>query len=343
MKTTVITFAAAFALLGTACSSDSGDNNGAGGGNGSGGSNGMCSASVAAKEANNYSFSSTLKFPPVTVKPDTELTFDWSALTTDFLKHPVDPKADIDQVNMFMWTLTQSELETKLNDDMLAQRDITPGVPVTYYPSGSETSATLFKFTISKNPIMPSDILPYMSATTYDPSKYTYTVMVATGELLGQGTRMIQAFKLDPASTNTKVAVTSSSTSLTYTADMHSLTPTSVPAGTGAITLDWSGITKNALGHEFTPNQITSALVGHYTQTPTELEGDKFLDLDRVAQKLYTGEIAAGSSVSLSSLKTSTGEAFSGIDSTGTWIVALRCGNCRNPAPWYLTVLKPCG
>ena len=36
------------------------------------------------------------------------------------------------------------------------------------------------------------------------------------------------------------------------------------------------------------------------------------------------------------------GKAFTGISTSGTWIVALRCGSCRNPAPWYLTVLKPC-
>jgi hypothetical protein len=35
------------------------------------------------------------------------------------------------------------------------------------------------------------------------------------------------------------------------------------------------------------------------------------------------------------------GNSFPGIDSTGTWLVALICTNCRNPAPYYLTILKP--
>ena len=26
----------------------------------------------------------------------------------------------------------------------------------------------------------------------------------------------------------------------------------------------------------------------------------------------------------------------------GTWLLGLTCGNCRNPAPWYMTILKPC-
>ena len=37
-----------------------------------------------------------------------------------------------------------------------------------------------------------------------------------------------------------------------------------------------------------------------------------------------------------------TGAAFPGVDDTGTWLVGLICGNCRNPAPWYMTILKPC-
>jgi hypothetical protein len=36
------------------------------------------------------------------------------------------------------------------------------------------------------------------------------------------------------------------------------------------------------------------------------------------------------------------GAGFPGIDDTGTWLVGLICGNCRNPAPWYMTILKPC-
>ena len=41
-------------------------------------------------------------------------------------------------------------------------------------------------------------------------------------------------------------------------------------------------------------------------------------------------------------LKDKNGASFAGIDGTGTWMVALVCGNCRNPAPLYMTILKPC-
>jgi hypothetical protein len=46
--------------------------------------------------------------------------------------------------------------------------------------------------------------------------------------------------------------------------------------------------------------------------------------------------------VDFSSLKDKSGNKFSGIDGNGTWLLALQCGGCRNPAPLYLTIFKPC-
>lgn len=302
-----------------------------------------CGTSVIAHEANDYNFMSTLTFPPVAVKPNSDLTFDWSALTTDFVGHAVSVQTDVTMVNVLMWSLTLPQLETKLNADTLQQQDLTV-LPLTYFTNqdgGVATSADLFNFTLSNNPITSSDILPYFDPTTYDPSKYTYTVIVASGNTIGQGARMIQSFQLDPTSTNTKVTVTDSSTTLKYTADLHDLQPTTIPGGTAKVTLDWSQMTTNALGNPFTSTSITNALVAHYTQTPAQLES-QFLNLQQIATALYQGSIDSGTVLDFSTLTDSNGKSFSGIDSTGTWIVALQCGACRNPAPWYLAILKPC-
>ena len=53
-------------------------------------------------------------------------------------------------------------------------------------------------------------------------------------------------------------------------------------------------MTTNALGAAFKESYVTSAVVGHYTQTPAELEA-KFLDLDRIAVATYRANIEAGS------------------------------------------------
>jgi hypothetical protein len=142
----------------------------------------------------------------------------------------------------------------------------------------------------------------------------------------------------------TTVKLTNDSTKLSYTADLHSLTPTEVTSGTPALKLDWTQMEmgkKNALGAEFKQGYVQRAVVGHYTETPAQLEG-KFLDLDRIATAYYRAEITTGSELDFTMLRDDNDAAFPGIDGNGTWLVGLICGQCRNPAPWYMTVLKPC-
>jgi len=106
--------------------------------------------------------------------------------------------------------------------------------------------------------------------------------------------------------------------------------------------LDWGPLDGqlNALGATFVATSITSAIVGHYTLTPAELE-TQFLDLQLIATELYTANIPPGTVLDFTTLADSGGKPFPGIDATGTWLVGLTCGNCKNPAPWYLTILVP--
>jgi hypothetical protein len=215
-------------------------------------------------------------------------------------------------------------------------------LPITYFPDGTKTTAGLFEFSLNGFPPTQADVDLYFDPVGFPPADNTYALLAAKGMVLGQGTLMIQAFQVDPASTNTTVSMKADSTQLTYCANLQSLNPTGIPAGQRAVTLDWGQMTTNALGGDFVTNQITEAMVAHYTQTPAQLES-RFLDLEVIATDIYRTAISSGTVVDLSTMvHERTGAAFPGIDANGTWVVALRCGNCKNPAPWYLSVLKPC-
>jgi hypothetical protein len=306
---------------------------------GGSGGNPACPTMITANPANNYSFSSTLTFPPIGVQPDTELTFGWGDVTVDFLGHPLDPMGGIDTVNLMLWNLTQEDLETKLNADDLLMRDL--GVIATLYTENMLTEGALFDFTSVGMPITPEMILPYVNAENYPPDVNSYTVMIASGDVLGEGTRMIQGFKLDPTSTTTHIELSNTSTHLEYMVNLQAHTRTNVPMGTAAVTIDWGDMTTNALGNAFIPTEITEALVAYYTEPVADLEA-QFLDLDLIAEGMWRAEIVSGTTVTLSNLMNESGQAFTGIDGNGTWIVALICGSCRNPAPWYLSILAPC-
>ena len=346
-------------LLAAACSSDdasepspsSGGMTGAGG-NGSGGAPpGGLSCSGLSKDAagkvllkansvNNYGFSSTITIEVTPVAAKSELTFDWSAITKDFQGHAIDPKADIDMVNLLMWSLSQAELETKLNNDKLAQRDLLAAG--TIKTGNTKTSVGLFEFqSIAGQPLEQEMLLGYLNPEVYAPAEHSYTIVAASGEVAGQGSRMLKSFRLDSAVTSTQVVMDNSSTNLAYDANLTSLKPTAVPAGSANISMEWADITVNAMGREFIPNGIEEVMVAKYSQTPAELE-TRFLDLETIADEMYRGEVASGTSIDLSTLKTEAGQSFAGIDASGTWIVALVCGNCMNPAPWYISILTPC-
>ncbi len=325
-----------------------GSNGGSGGSGGASGAIECNGSSITASETNNYSFQSTLSFPPTKIQPKSNLTFDWGGVTADLIRHPIDPKKDLNSILVFEWNLTLESLQTKLNADALDSIDMTAKPPLSYATNGSDTTAKLLDFGLNGSKIgadggliSVDQVMLYFDPSKYDPASHVFTLMATSGNVLGQGTRMIQSFLLDPSSTNTTVTMTKDSTKLDYTANIHDLTPTGISPGKTAIVLDWGKMKKNALGNDFDTTAITRAIVAHYTQALTEVE-KKFLDLELIATDLYQDTIDAGTKVDFSSLKASSGKSFPGIDGTGTWIVALQCGACRNPAPWYLTVLKPC-
>ena len=307
---------------------------------------------IIAADANDYTFSSSLMLHPVKVKPMSDLTFNWGGVTQDFVHQPINAVTDLNAIFLLLVNLPSATLAMQLNDDTFSTSTIAiPGPPPSYLPTGGVTMANLYgNFMGAYGAIDASMAAQYLDATTYTPANSTYVLAAQTGtSMIGSGIRMLQSFELDPASTNTAVTMTNSSTTLTYTADMHSLHPTGVPVGTAALTLDWTTLSTNGLGVPLSDNasagtvprtNIGNAIVGHYTQTPSQLEG-QFLDLQTIATSLYKAEIPYGTVLDFTTLKDDAGNAFTGIDATGTWLVALICTNCRNPAPYYLTILEP--
>jgi hypothetical protein len=297
--------------------------------------------SVKAADANNYSTWSEMKLPVIKVKPKAELSFDWGSVTKDLIAHSLDAKKDLNLMMVLLFQLPLAELETKLNADSLTQNDLAVSPPLTIRTNGSDTSAKLFGFDLNGTTVTPEMVLKYFDADFYAPANYTYALAGATGTEVGQNIRMVQAFQLDPSSSNTAVTMTDASIKLDWTANLHDLTPTGVPKGVPGVTLDWGDMTKTALGTPFDPTQITRALVAHYSGGSGQIELD-FLNIELIATDLYETKVDFGTSVDFSSMKRSDGTAFPGIDDTGTWLVALQCGVCRNPSPWYISILKPC-
>lgn len=349
-QATVFGFTLLCSFCAFGCGTESGDSDdGNGGGAALGGGEAVCGLTtdvgtgvlvLTADESINYGFTSALAIQETPVAANTELTFDWSGVRTDFSMHEVDPMADIDMVALILWKLSSEELAVKLNADDLSQSDFI--ATVTIYTDNAVTSGSLFDFSEFGFEVPQEMLLQYMDPNNFDPATHAYTVMAVKGRTLGKGTHMIQAFRPTVGETNTHVTIDSNSAELSYTVRLADVQGVEVPVGQRDIAIDWTNIETNAMGGEFDSTSITEVVVGRYSHSLAELEA-QFLDLDLIGDTLYWGEVLSGSHFSLADAVTDDGTPFTGIDDTGTWLVALRCGVCTNPAPWFLTVMRPCG
>ena len=141
--------------------------------------------------------------------------------------------------------------------------------------------------------------------------------------------------------TATRVDVTNHSVVLDFTVDFHSLTQFPVPAATRDLTVDWSEVERNGMGYRLDPLDVDHVFLGHYSAlTPRQLE-EQFLDIDLIADTMWSVDVASGEeSVSLSGL--SGQDEFVGIGDQGTWLLALHCTTCPNPLPLVITFLHAC-
>jgi hypothetical protein len=311
---------------------------------------------LAANPVNNYQFSSTIDLPVTAIKPNSEITLDWSALNQNFLGRPVNAMTDVEGVAVLVFRTDHTEMLRLLNADELdANVNESAGI---IYTNKAKTSASTFELVVPGEPntVIPRDELLARFNAPVDGLPRAYTVMAmkpVDGIIeIGQGTEMITSFVLDPASTNTTIPLTPTSTVLTYNTELEALTPVSLPPGRADITIDWTDMTDtstitpdrlNALGRVFKDRSINKVMIGHYSQNLSEIEA-KFLSLDdpTFGLGLWQGTVEAGKKKRLDELTNAAGQPFAGIDGTGTWIVALQCGDCSNPAPWFLTVLTAC-
>jgi hypothetical protein len=189
------TLTVALAACGSNGTGQSGTGGASGGsGNGGNGGNGevTCNGTtLSATQASNYLFTSTISLPVVKVKPNTAIDFDWSESTTDLLGHPVDPKKDLNTISVIEWNLKIEDLQTKLNADELTSRDMTVQAPILLTTDGNATSVNLLKMTMNNIPIgvgagvTVEQVMLYFDPSKYDPASHVFTVMAASGTVIG--------------------------------------------------------------------------------------------------------------------------------------------------------------
>jgi hypothetical protein len=127
-------------------------------------------------------------------------------------------------------------------------------------------------------------------------------------------------------------------------ADLSAAVPLPV-APDASWVVDWSGLTRDALGNAFAPSRIDGLTVAFYEgMTLSELE-ENIVTLDAAATLSFTLEVTGGSTAYLGDARSESAEPFPGFatSSSGVWLLALTCSTCLASVPPVLAVLEPVG
>lgn len=280
-------------------------------------------------DENNYSYSGAIGLGHQTVQMGADILFDWSGLTTDIQGHAMDPSEVTTLWVIWFQYLESEELASLLVCDDVAQSDA--DVIASFDVTG--TSAHFSDLTVLENPFPPEKYFVYDTGTWF--------TRVTTGST---NTRMMGV--LDPVAEepNTDFPFGTSLSTLTVDANLSDLTAVTVNGNAEGWTVDWSTLIDGANADGCDPSDVSDAdqfwLARYDGKTVADLEG-QFLDLELLADALYTG---AGGGVTAMDISTLTnpddGSAFPGFQSGELWLAALRCTFCENPAPIFLTVLN---
>ncbi len=281
------------------------------------------------RDEQNYSYSGELDGPSSPLAELTDISLDWSALTHDIQCHELDPAQEIDNAALLIFpNMTEREVEAGLAADDIQQIEL--AAYLSYEPAG-DTSMALSDFTFFGTEV---DI-----QTEFTAGSGSWLVLLTSGTQVGVGARMLGFLTPTAGESATSAGISDGCAVLDFAADLSSLEPLPVLAQ-GPWLLDWSGLTRNGLGAELSFGEIDGLMIGRYADDSiAELEAS-FLDLELVADELWNFHLPGGTSVDLSTLDSDEG-AFPGFQGEGSWILALRCSTCSNPAPLFLTVVEP--
>ncbi len=275
----------------------------------------------------NYTFSSTISAEVQVIKAYEDASVDWSGLNPDLMGKTMDPSTEVDELAVVRFNnLSVDEVLTAINADSLKQADVSGYVE--YFPPDGETDADLSAFAFLGTPIVPADEI-YPGAT--------YMLNAATEDVVGY--RMLAFFLAEEDEENTTIILATGSADLDYTVDLSSMSQLLLDNKRGNVTVDWTALESNGSGLDFKVSDIDQMMLARYDESLDGLE-DEFLLIQDIAAEMYTGPIEGVGEYNFLDLVDDDGNSFSGFDSDGTWIMALLCGDCINPAPPFLGVIS---
>lgn len=292
-----------------------------------------CNSSfIALGDSTNYSYTGDIDAPSHETVSAQNVEICWDGMTDDIQCHEVDPTSDPGLITMARFNnLLEVEVEEQISNDSLSQSELSGFL--TYEIEGGETCADLEDFTLDGTPVV--------LAEQYYEGGGTYLLLISRGIVPGQNIISMDFLVPLESSDVTQVDIGPACATLDFAADLTSSDAIELPAGGSSWVVDWGDVTVNGLGNPIALANIDRLLLGYYAGMSVADVEDSFLDLELVATELYYMDLFNTFEADLADATGDDGD-FDGFDPVdGTWVLALMCTTCSNPAPLYATVILP--
>jgi hypothetical protein len=182
-------------------------------------------------------------------------------------------------------------------------------------------------------------------ATDYvEKSSDTYVLIASKSKQSGVGAQSMAFVTPSASSSNTTADIPSGCGNLIFTPNLHDLTQVTVPEK-GPWIVDWTAVTEDSENKDpnFIVLQSYDLILGFYDKSITDIEKG-FFNLETLAKKMWRVRNITGTPMSrdLGAAQDDQDNLFTGFNQgDGVWALGLQCPDCQNPAPMFLTILKP--
>ena len=257
-----------------------------------------------------------------------DILFSWVSLSRDVHGHPLDPEVDVDAAVLVAFkSMTSEEVASGLVMDTISQASVS--LFANCVPQDS--TCHLSDFGLAGN--------SWHLEEHFLEGSGTWLIL-----LQGPGYPGGLAFLfLEPIVDGIQelAEIVDDSSFVSIDARLDEVSPVPVPRASD-VEISWASLSEDGKGVPLDLYRLDLMTVSRYAGWTVEELQDRFIDLEALADETWELDIGGRTSANLSELQPvdDAAEPFPGVSSGSIWLMALRCTNCTNPTPKFLTVLE---
>ena len=266
------------------------------------------------EDQHNYSFDSSFIVESTPILEGQDASVSWGNLSVDILGNDLD-SSEINQLSIIRFSqLSQESVLLGIEHDTLKQSDLSGAVE---FEVTGRTDAMLSDFVIQGTPLNPEEeVFEELG---------TYLIFANREE------RVVSLHFFEPKAEeeNQDIILTDESTTIEYTVSFGEEFETQEAK---ELYLDWSNLTQTGTGNPIAIDRIDRLVLAGFRQDLSELEAD-FLRSRSLAEVIIETNVAGIQAIPFSRI-----EGFEEFDPELTWLIALECSLCLNPAPFFVGI-----